>query len=98
MSKINGDLLDSSIKDLLAFSSGEEIKNPKEQGKMLQGKKRKFQETVDLQCSLKNYDPKRRSVSPEPSSFLTPLAPTSRYACWEPKCTAKRPRKLASKP
>jgi len=59
MSKINADLLDSSIKDLLSFSAGEEIKNPKEAGQMLQGKKRKFQETVDLQCSLKNYDPQK---------------------------------------
>lgn len=59
MSKINNDLLDRSITDLLAYSKGEEITDPKNKEETLKGKKRNFQETVDLQVSLKNYDPQK---------------------------------------
>jgi len=59
MSKINADLLNNSIRDLLAFSKGEEIANPKDSKETLKGKKRNFQETIDLQVSLKNYDPQK---------------------------------------
>jgi len=59
MSKINSDLLDKSIADLLAFSRGDEISNPKNPKETMKGKKRNFSETVDLQSSLKNYDPQK---------------------------------------
>ncbi len=56
MSKLNSDLLKASITQMLAFSGGEsqEIK-----GETLKGKKRNFTESIELQVTLKNYDPQR---------------------------------------
>ena len=52
--KLNSALLDKAMTDILAFAAGEDIviagKN---------GKKRNFTETVEIQISLKNYDPQR---------------------------------------
>jgi len=54
--KLNGPLLDKCIEDILAYASGGTItKN----GEELQGKQRNFVETLELQVSLKNYDPQR---------------------------------------
>lgn len=57
MSKLNTDLLNTSIDNLLKFSRGETVTNAK--GEQLKGKVRKFTETVELQITLKNYDPSR---------------------------------------
>jgi large subunit ribosomal protein L10Ae len=46
--KLNSALLDKAVDDILAYSSGEG-----------EGKKRNFTETVEIQVSLKNYDPQR---------------------------------------
>ena len=46
MSKLNTELLVQSVEDLLAFSKGETIKVG---GKEVEGKVRKFTETVELQ-------------------------------------------------
>lgn len=72
MSKVNRELLNNAVRDILAFSNGESIKHPDpkaverltEEGKMgedgmIQGKKRNFVETIELQIALKNYDPAR---------------------------------------
>jgi len=56
MSKLNSQILDKAVTDILAFSSGETIKKG---GDEVPGKKRNFTETVELQISLKNYDPQR---------------------------------------
>ena len=56
MSKLNGDLLKTSVDNILAFANGETIKVGNNEVK---GKKRKFLETIDLQITLKNYDPQR---------------------------------------
>jgi large subunit ribosomal protein L10Ae len=56
MSKLNSDLLRTSIENILKFSNGESIKVGKTDVK---GKKRKFVESIDLQVTLKNYDPQR---------------------------------------
>jgi len=56
MSKLNSELLTSSIQNILKFSNGETIKVGKEDVK---GKKRNFSETIELQVTLKNYDPQR---------------------------------------
>ena len=56
MSKINPELLASSIENILKYSAGETVKIGNEEVK---GKKRKFEETIDLQVTLKNYDPQR---------------------------------------
>lgn len=56
MSKLNSELLNDSIDDILKYSRGETIKY---QGKEKTGKARKFTESIELQITLKNYDPTR---------------------------------------
>lgn len=56
MSKLNSALLDKSVTDILAFAGGDAITKG---GEELQGKKRNFTETVEIQITLKNYDPVR---------------------------------------
>ena len=56
MSKLNSYLLKASIAQMLAFSGGE---NQEVKGETLKGKKRNFTETIELQVTLKNYDPQR---------------------------------------
>lgn len=57
MSKLNTDLLTGSIDNVLKFSRGETVVNAK--GEKKKGKVRKFTETIELQVTLKNYDPSR---------------------------------------
>mmetsp|Transcript_30158 Transcript_30158/g.72884 ORF Transcript_30158/g.72884 Transcript_30158/m.72884 type:complete len:231 (+) Transcript_30158:142-834(+) len=54
--KLNAALLDKSVEDILAYSSGGTIKKG---GADVNGKKRNFTETVEIQITLKNYDPQR---------------------------------------
>mmetsp|Transcript_12035 Transcript_12035/g.26800 ORF Transcript_12035/g.26800 Transcript_12035/m.26800 type:complete len:230 (+) Transcript_12035:49-738(+) len=56
MSKLNSELLSSSIDDLLAYAKGETINY---KGADRKGKVRKFTESIELQITLKNYDPSR---------------------------------------
>jgi len=56
MSKLNKELLTKAIGDILAYSNGEEITV---KGQSIKGKKRKFDESIELQITLKNYDPQR---------------------------------------
>jgi large subunit ribosomal protein L10Ae len=56
MSKLNAELLKKSIDDILAFSDGKKITI---KGEEVKGKKRKFIESIELQITLKNYDPQR---------------------------------------
>lgn len=56
MSKINKDILEKAVKDILAFAAGEEITY---KGETKKGKKRNFVETIDMQLSLKNYDARK---------------------------------------
>ena len=56
MAKVNTELLERAIGNIKAFASGEKItKN----GEELEGKQRKFVETIDLQVTLKSYDPRK---------------------------------------
>jgi len=57
MSKLNTEILDKAVTNILAFSKGEEVEV--EDGGKKQHKPRKFLETVELQIALKNYDPQR---------------------------------------
>jgi len=82
MSKVDAEILDKAINNILAFSAGESIavdsryvektdarykkgkRNPLDVSEvdgqlMLKGKVRNFQETVELQIGLKNYDPSK---------------------------------------
>lgn len=52
MSKISSDLLGSSIEKVLALAKGEEVDGKK-------GKVRGFIETIELQVTLRNYDPNK---------------------------------------
>ena len=54
--KLNKDILDKAVEDILAFSAGETIKIGT---KEVKGQKRNFTESVELQITLKNYDPQR---------------------------------------
>jgi len=56
MSKLNSELLVSSVDNILKFAAGEEIPL---KGATVKGKKRGFTETIELQITLKNYDPQR---------------------------------------
>jgi large subunit ribosomal protein L10Ae len=54
MSKLNSDILEQSINNILCYSRGETITV---KGEEIVGKQRKFVETVEIQIGLKNYDP-----------------------------------------
>jgi len=54
--KLNSALLDKAVEDILAYASGETIQKG---GQDVQGKKRNFTETIEIQVTLKNYDPQR---------------------------------------
>ena len=56
MSKLDTELLTSSVDNILKFANGETILMA---GIEKKGKKRKFTETIELQITLKNYDPQR---------------------------------------
>jgi len=54
--KLNSAILDKAVEDILSYSSGGTITKG---GEEVQGKKRNFVETVEIQVTLKNYDPQR---------------------------------------
>ena len=54
--KLNSALLDKTIDEILAYAAGETITRG---GEEVKGKKRNFTETVEIQITLKNYDPQR---------------------------------------
>jgi large subunit ribosomal protein L10Ae len=54
--KLNSALLDKAVDDILAYSSGGTLTKG---GEDVKGKKRNFVETVEVQVTLKNYDPQR---------------------------------------
>jgi len=54
--KLNSALLDKAVSDVLSYAKGEDVKI---NGVERTGKIRKFVETVELQITLKNYDPQR---------------------------------------
>ena len=56
MSKLNVDIVEAALKKIFAYSKGETINKD---GAELQGKVRKFTETIEMQIALKNYDPNR---------------------------------------
>jgi len=54
--KLNSALLDKAVEDILTYSVGDSITRG---GEEVKGKKRNFVETVEVQITLKNYDPQR---------------------------------------
>lgn len=76
MSKLNSALLEKSIGDILALSKGETVSLG---GKDVEGKKRGFTETVEVQITLKNYDPVRDKRFS--GSFKLPTVPRPKLKC-----------------
>ena len=76
MSKLNNDLIVAGVDKILAYSNGETVQHD---GKDVAGKKRKFQETIDLQIALKNYDPQRDKRFS--GTFKLPVVPRPNLKC-----------------
>lgn len=76
MSKLSSDLLAKAVEDIKAFSSGEEVTIS---GETKQGKKRNFLESVELQITLKNYDPVRDKRFS--GTFKLPTIPRPKLLC-----------------
>ena len=75
-SKLNAVLLEKTVKEILAYSSGGEITRG---GETIKGKKRNFTETVECQISLKNYDPQRDKRFS--GTFKLPTVPRPNLKC-----------------
>lgn len=76
MSKLNTAILEKAVTDVLAFSKGEDIKVGGEEKK---GKKRNFAETIEIQITLKNYDPVRDKRFS--GTFKLPTVPRPNLKC-----------------
>ena len=76
MSKLNSQLLDKAVTDILAFSQGESVTLG---GVEKEGKKRNFTETVEIQITLKNYDPVRDKRFS--GTFRLPSVPRPNLKC-----------------
>ena len=74
--KLNSALLDKCLTDILAFANGETITKG---GEELQGKKRNFTETIEMQVTLKNYDPQREKRFS--GTFKLPTVPRPNLKC-----------------
>ena len=74
--KLNSALLDKAVDDILAYSSGGTIQKG---GEDVQGKKRNFTETVEIQITLKNYDPQRDKRFS--GTFRLPTVPRPNLKC-----------------
>jgi large subunit ribosomal protein L10Ae len=74
--KLNSAILDKAMDDILAFASGETIKKGAEE---LKGKKRNFTETIEIQITLKNYDPQRDKRFS--GTFKLPTIPRPNLKC-----------------
>ena len=74
--KLNSALLEKCITDCLAFTKGETITKG---GEELKGKVRNFTETIELQITLKNYDPQRDKRFS--GTFRLPAVPRPNLKC-----------------
>jgi large subunit ribosomal protein L10Ae len=76
MSKLQSNLVEKAVDDILAFSSGEDIVL---NGETKNGKKRNFTETIEVQFALKNYDPVRDKRFS--GTFKLPTVPRPQLKC-----------------
>mmetsp|Transcript_3524 Transcript_3524/g.7440 ORF Transcript_3524/g.7440 Transcript_3524/m.7440 type:complete len:231 (+) Transcript_3524:166-858(+) len=74
--KLNSALLEKCVSDVLAFAHGETITKGSEEVK---GKKRNFTETIEIQITLKNYDPQRDKRFS--GTFRLPTIPRPNIKC-----------------
>lgn len=75
-SKLNSQLLDKSITDILSYAAGETITKG---GDEVKGKKRNFTETIEVQITLKNYDAQREKRFS--GTFRLPTVPRPNLKC-----------------
>jgi len=75
MSKVNPELLNSCVDKLIGYSAGETVSINKVDVK---GKKRNFVESIELQVTLKNYDPQRDKRFS--GTFKLPVAPKKNFS------------------
>lgn len=75
-SKLNSQLLDQCMEGILAYANGETITKG---GVEMQGKKRNFTETIEIQITLKNYDPQRDKRFS--GTFRLPTVPRPNLKC-----------------
>jgi large subunit ribosomal protein L10Ae len=76
MSKLSSEILAKAVEDIKAFSAGEQVTI---NGDDKKGKKRNFLESVELQISLKNYDPVRDKRFS--GTFKLPTIPRPKLLC-----------------
>lgn len=74
--KLNSALLEKAVTDILAFANGESVKVA---GVDTDGKKRNFIETIEVQVTLKNYDPQRDKRFS--GTFRLPTVPRPNLKC-----------------
>ena len=74
--KLNSEILDQAITEVLKFAAGENVKINGEEKK---GKKRNFTETIEAQITLKNYDPVRDKRFS--GTFKLPAIPRPNLKC-----------------
>jgi len=74
--KLNSALLDRAVDDIIAYAAGGSIKKG---GEEITGKKRNFVETVEMQITLKNYDPQRDKRFS--GTFRLPAIPRPNLKC-----------------
>eukprot|EP01083_Nonionella_stella_P148080 468180_1 len=74
--KLNSALLDKAITDILSFAEGGTVTKG---GVELKGKKRGFVETIEMQVTLKNYDPQREKRFS--GTFKLPSLPRPNLKC-----------------
>jgi len=74
--KLNSALLDKAVDDILAYATGGTISKG---GEDVAGKKRNFTETVEIQVTLKNYDPQRDKRFS--GTFRLPAIPRPNLKC-----------------
>mmetsp|Transcript_435 Transcript_435/g.547 ORF Transcript_435/g.547 Transcript_435/m.547 type:complete len:231 (-) Transcript_435:46-738(-) len=74
--KLNSQLLDKAVTDIMAYAAGETITKG---GEEVTGKKRNFVETIEVQVTLKNYDPQRDKRFA--GTFRLPSVPRPNLKC-----------------
>lgn len=76
MSKLNSQLLEQAVQDILKFANGEDVQI---NGVDKKGKKRNFTESIEAQITLKNYDPVRDKRFS--GTFKLPTVPRPKLKC-----------------
>jgi large subunit ribosomal protein L10Ae len=74
--KLNSAIVDKAMTDILTYASGETLTKG---GVSIEGKKRNFIETIEMQVTLKNYDPQREKRFS--GTFKLPTVPRPNLKC-----------------